>query len=71
MNDKLKVELNNIVNSFISSNKLFPLDKKGYLQIALNDILYIHAYDITKKRYIKIYDFNTYTHIIQNNSVNF
>ena len=35
----------------------------------LNDILYIHAYDITKKKYIKIYDFNTYTHIMQNNTI--
>ena len=33
-----------------------------------NDILYIHAYDITKNKYIKIYDYNTYTHIIQNTS---
>ena len=35
----------------------------------LNDILYIHAYDTNKKKYIKIYDFNTYIHLMQNDTI--
>ena len=53
-------ENNDIMNEYINKNIGDRLN---------NDILYIHAYDITKKRYIKIYDFNTYTHIVQNNSI--
>ena len=52
-------ENNDIMDEFINKN----------IGDKLNDILYIHAYDLTKKSYIKIYDFNTYTHIIQNNSI--
>ena len=35
-----------------------------------NDILYIHGYDKNKKKYFKIYDFNTYIHLKQNNTLN-
>ena len=70
---------------FVNNNKTFKIEEKiliyenndimdEYINKNIgdrlnNDILYIHAYDITKKRYIKIYDFNTYTHIVQNNSI--
>ena len=36
----------------------------------LTDILFIHGYDKIKKKYVKIYDFNTFSHIVQNNIVN-
>ena len=52
-------ENNDIMDEFIKENIGDKLN---------NDILYIHAYDITKNKYIKIYDYNTYTHIIQNTS---
>ena len=35
-----------------------------------NDILFIHGYDKEKKKYIKIYDFNTFNHLVQNNTIN-
>ena len=36
----------------------------------LTDILFIHGYDKIKKKYVKIYDFNTFNHIVQNNIAN-
>ena len=35
-----------------------------------NDLLFIHGYDSEKRKYIKIYDFNTFNHLVQNNSIN-
>ena len=42
---------------------------KVYFGDNYNDILYIHAYDKNKKRYIKLYDYNSYLHIMQNNTI--
>ena len=42
---------------------------KEYFGNDYNDFLYIHGYDKEKKKYIKLYDFNTYIHIMQNNTI--
>ena len=36
----------------------------------LMDILFIHGYDKINKKYVKIYDFNTFNHIVHNNTIN-
>ena len=52
MKEKLKNELHNIVNNFMVVNKFFPLDKKGNMQISLNEILYIYRETTERKIYV-------------------
>lgn len=55
LKNTLKTELSNIVKSFISINIFFPLDKKGNLQVSLNNILYIYRETTERKLYVVTY----------------
>ena len=50
------------------SNEVLEAVMKEIFLNKLNDIMFIHVYDIKNKKFIKLYDFNTYTHLIQNNT---
>ena len=50
------------------SNEVLEAVMKEIFLNKLNDIMFIHGYDIKNKKFIKLYDFNTYTHLIQNNT---
>jgi len=52
LKDKLKNEIKTIVDNYISTNKFFPLDKKGYVEITLKDILYIYRETTERKIYV-------------------
>jgi len=67
INDKsLKIEENIMI---YENNDVLDEYMKEYFGDNYNDILYIHAYDKSKKRYIKLYDYNSYLHIMQNNTI--
>ena len=51
------------------NNDVLEKYMKQYFGDDYNDILYIHGYDKNKKRYIKLYDYNSYIHWMQNNTV--
>lgn len=63
-NKKIKIEELMLI---YENNEIFEKKVKNKFE---SDILFIHGYDKEKKRYIKIYDFNTYSHIVQNITVN-
>ena len=74
-----KDDQNNIKNKRIEidelmliyeNNEILEKNIKDIVGSKYNDILSIHAYDKDKKKYVKIYDFNTYNHIVQNNTLN-
>ena len=50
------------------SNEVLEAVMKEIFLNKLNDIMFIHGYDIKNKKFIKLFDFNTYTHLIQNNT---
>ena len=52
LKEKLKNELNFIVNHYINQNEFFSLDSKGNMQINTNDILYIYRETSERKTYI-------------------
>ena len=52
------------------NNEKLETNIKNNFGNKLNDILFIHGYDKINKKYVKIYDFNTFSHIVQNNTVN-
>ena len=64
-----KIKIDELMLIYENSEKLENTIKSifGY---NLTDILYIHGYDKIKKKYVKIYDFNTFSLIVQNNMVN-
>ena len=66
-NKKIKIEE---LMLLYENNEKLEKNIKSIFGNKLNDILFIHGYDKIKKRYVKIYDFNTFSHIIQNNTVN-
>ena len=52
------------------NNEILEKNIKNIVGSKYNDILSIHGYDKVKKKYVKIYDFNTFNHIVQNNTLN-
>lgn len=50
--DRLREELNIIINNYLVINSFFPLDKKGNIQICQDDILYIYRETTERKLYI-------------------
>lgn len=72
-------ENNNIINKKIEidelmliyeNNEILEKNIKNIVGSKYNDILSIHGYDKVKKKYVKIYDFNTFNHLVQNNTLN-
>ena len=63
-NKKIKIEELNENNEKLEKNIKTIFGNK------LNDILFIRGYNKDKKRFVKLYDFNTFSHTIQNNTVN-
>ena len=63
-NKKIKIEELMLI---YENNEIFEKKVKNKFE---SDLLFIHAYDKEKKRFIKIYDFNTYSHIVQNITLN-
>lgn len=50
------------------NNDIMEINMKDIFGNKYNDLLFIHGYNKKNKKYVKLYDFNTYIHIIQNNS---
>ena len=66
-NKKLKIDE---IMLIYENNEKLETNIKNYFGNKLNDILFIHGYDKITKKYVKIYDFNTFSHIVQNNTIN-
>ena len=66
-NKKLKIDE---IMLIYENNEKLETNIKNNFGNKLNDILFIHGYDKINKKYVKIYDFNTFSHIVQNNTVN-
>ena len=64
-----KIEIDELMLIY-ESNEMLEKNIKNIVGSKYNDILSIHGYDKVKKKYVKIYDFNTFNHIVQNNSLN-
>ena len=63
-----KIKINELMLIYENNEKL-EKNMKKILGNKLNDILFIHGYDKIRKKYVKIYDFNTFSHIVQNNRI--
>ena len=64
-----KIKINELMLIY-DNNEKFEKNIKNIFGNKLNDILFIHGYDKIRKKYVKIYDFNTFSHIVQNNTDN-
>ena len=64
-----KVKINEYMLIYENNEKL-EKNIKSIFGNKTNDILFIHGYDKIKKKYVKIYDFNTYSQIKQNKTEN-
>ena len=62
-----KVKINELMLIY-ENNEQLEKNIKSIFGNKLNDILFIHGYDKIRKKYVKIYDFNTFSQIIQNNT---
>ena len=69
-NEENKIKSNKIhIDELIllyENNEKFELAINKTFVNELNDTLFIHGYDKIKKKYVKIYDFNTFSHIVNN-----
>ena len=50
------------------NNDILEKNMKENFGNIYSDIMFIHGYDMKNKKYVKLYDFNTYTHLKQNNT---
>ena len=66
-NKSLKIDENILI---YNNNEELDLFMKNIIGNDYNELLYIHGYNKKINNYVKIFDFNTYTHIIQNNTNN-
>ena len=64
-----KIEIDELMLIY-ENNEILEKNIKNIVGSKYNDILSIHGYDKVKKKYVKIYDFNTFNHIVQNNTIN-
>jgi len=64
-----KIEIDELMLIY-ENNEILEKNIKNIVGSKYNDILSIHGYDKVKKKYVKIYDFNTFNHIVQNNTLN-
>lgn len=66
-NNNIKIDENIVIYENIEALEKYIKENFGN---NYNDISYIHGYDKNKKKYFKIYDFNTYMHLKQNSTLN-
>ena len=66
-NNNIKIDENIVIYENIEALERYIKENFGN---NYNDISYIHGYDKNKKKYFKIYDFNTYMHLKQNSTLN-
>ena len=64
-----KIKIDELILIY-ENNEELEKNIKGIIGNKYNDTLSIHGYDKIRKKYVKIYDFNTFSHIIQNNTIN-
>ena len=64
-----KIQIDELMLIYENNEKLEKAINKTF-ENELNDTIFIHGYDKIKKKYVKIYDFNTFSHIVHNKITN-